>query len=201
MNHSNMKFLAIAVLFIAIDCTAGERVHEVFKTFTGSAAPIAMDLNDDGVPALRAIGGGAGSSETPEQSWRSEIETSLLGDNPTHGEFTADNVGESAQVSPPTGKCAADELESEMIYYSSVHRYSNGDLLIGGMLDGFTCANPVTGLGYGVVRIEYIGGTGLFEGARGETIREFQAQSLDPLGLRTSLVATERGTLILPATP
>lgn len=201
MKHIGAKIFASAVLFITIDCTAADRVYEVYKAFTGSAAPIAMDLNDDGVPALRAIGGGLGSPETSEKTWRSEVEESLLGENPTHGVFTADNVGETVQVSPPTGKCAAEELEFEVIHYSSVHRYSNGDLLIGGLLDGFSCANPVTGVGYGVIRFQYIGGTGLFEGAHGETVREFQAQSLDPFGLRTSLVATERGTLILPPTP
>ncbi len=201
MNHRSVNLMVTMILVFAMDCVAAERVFEVHKTFSGSSAPIALDLNDDGIPAGQAIGGGPLSPWMPEESWRSAVESSLLsGVNPSHGEFSADNVSESVQVLPPTGKCAVNELEFEMIHYSSVHRYSNGDLLIGGMLDGFTCSNPETGVGYGVVRIEYLGGTGRFEGARGESTRKFQGRALDPSGFRSVLTATETGTLILPAT-
>ncbi len=201
MNHRSVNLMSIMIFVFAMDCVAAERVFEVHKTFSGSSAPIALDLNDDGIPAARAIGGGPVSPWMPEESWRSAVESSLLSSaNPSHGEFSADNVSENVPVSPPTGRCAVNELEFEMIHYSSVQRYSNGDLLISGMLDGFTCSNPEAGVGYGVVQIHYLGGTGRFEGARGETTREFQGRALDPSGLRSSFTATETGTLILPAT-
>ena len=85
-----------------------------------------------------------------------------------------------------------------MIHYSSVHRYSNGDLLIGQMKDGFTCFNLFTRRGYGIVRLNAVGGTGRFEGARGDLVREFNGLALDPTGLRATFTATETGTLILP---
>jgi hypothetical protein len=125
---------------------------------------------------------------------------STLRTNPNlaDGAFSADLVSEGAPVEEPTGRCAEDELEFEMIHYTSVHRYWHGDLLFSGLIEGFTCVNPLTGAAHGVLLLEHLGGTGRFEGAWGETVREFQAWALEPSGLRAALIGRETGQLILP---
>lgn len=196
MKYSRLSLTVTAILILAADNAAAERVYEVHKRFSGSSAPIAMDLNDDGLPAIRAIGGGLGGPVDPVQTpFRSRSYTER---NPSEGQFTADNVSEGVLVVEPTGKCAVREFEFEIIHYSSVQRYSNGDLLVGLLKDGFTCFSLFTRRGYGIIRVNLVGGTGRFEGAQGEVVREFQALALDPTGLRSTFTAVTTGTLTLP---
>lgn len=196
MKYSRLIFTVTGILVLAADNAAAERVFEVHKEFSGSSAPIAMDLNNDGFPAIRALGGGGAPVGSVPIPARARFRYKR---NPSEGEFTADNVSEGVLVLAPTGKCAAGEFEFETIHYSSVHRYSNGDLLFaGGLQDGFTCFNLLTGRGYGIVRLNYVGGTGRFEGAQGEIVREFQGVALDPTGLRSAFTGRTTGTLILP---
>jgi hypothetical protein len=193
MKQNISKLILTFVFILTSSVLIAEKNYKIYKVFSGSAAPIAMDLNADGIPAIRAIGGGPGSSmRFPFQfSFQSNS-------NPFAGEFSADNVSEGVLVEQPTGRCAVDELEFALIHYSSVTRYWNGDLLYSVLKEGFSCLNPFTGLGYGTVQIDHIGGTGRFEGVKGESVREFQGRALDPFGLRSVMTATETGNATLP---
>lgn len=193
MKYSQLMLTVAAILALAVDNLDAEKVIDLHKQFSGSSAPIAMDLNNDGLPAIRAIGGGSSVSVRPPARSRLSDERNFL-----EGEFTADHVSEAVPVGEPTGKCATSEIEFEMIHYSTVTRYRNGDLLVARLKDGFVCFNPLTRRGYGTVRLEPFGGTGRFEGAEGELVREFQGLGLDPTGLRSTFTATEQGSLILP---
>ena len=115
MKYSRLSLTVTAILILAADNAAAERVYEVHKRFSGSSAPIAMDLNDDGLPAIRAIGGGLGGPVDPVQTpFRSRSYTER---NPSEGQFTADNVSEGVLVVEPTGKCAVREFEFEISGY------------------------------------------------------------------------------------
>ncbi len=193
MRKSRFDIVALVVLIWTAEAVVAERVYEINKVFSGSSAPIAQDLNSDGIPAVRGLGRGPGFS------MRYPLRPTLLGHpNPSEGAAQGDFVAEAAPVEEPTGRCAGDELEFEVIYYSSVIQYWDGDLLVSGLKDGFTCLNPSTGLSLGVIRLELLGGTGRFEGARGELVREVEGRALNPFGLRSLLTGRDTGELILP---
>ena len=189
------KLIPLAVVILASSAfnLKAQKTYEVHKTFSGSSAPIAMDTNDDGLPAMRIIGGGpVGPVPTP---YRSRFFNQR---NPVAGEFTGDFISEGKIVEEPTGKCSFGEFELEVIFYSSVVRFPDGDILVSELIEGYTCFNPLTRRGHGAVRVKYTGGTGRFEGATGEGMRMVNFRALDSSGLRALFFGEETGTLSLP---
>ncbi len=67
----------------------------------------------------------------------------------------------------PTGECGADEAQTDVVVYSMVRRYANGDLRVSELVGGFGCFDPVTGIGSVTVDAEFTGGTGRYANASG----------------------------------
>ena len=120
-------------------------------TYTGTGIDTAIDTNMDTLKVSLTQANGRG----------------------TFGNFA---IAITAEFGPPSsGNCASGELD--LVLISSAHVLTFNDQIqlfgISSADDGWLCVDPSTGWYYGQVQGDYVGGTGRFEGATGESTSLF----------------------------
>ncbi len=139
----------------------------------------------------------AGAASFNEQVSGNFIDTSI----DTNGDGTAANYfsGAARGTGSPTyeglveiafgatGQCGPGELEGEVVAYSIVRRYSNGDLAYSRLDTSVLnplCFNPAMGTATVEIHANVTGGTGKFAGATGSYVATYDVRLLvpDPAG-------------------
>lgn len=146
-----------ATAFIALKPAQAAGFNE---QVSGNFIDTAIDTNEDGAQANYFSGAAKGS-----------------------GSPTYEGLVEVA-FGPPTGACDPGIVEGEVVEYSIVRRYSNGDLAYSRLVSGSVCFDTSVGTADLVIEAAVTGGTGRFANATGTYTANYTIQLLlpDPLG-------------------
>lgn len=146
-----------ATAFLALQPAGADGFNE---QVSGNFIDTAIDTNDDGSQA-NYFSGAAKGNGSPTYEGLVEIA------------FTA-----------PTGLCDSGIVEGEVVEYSIVRRYKNGDLAFSRLMSGSVCFDIATGTADLTIEAAVTGGTGKFDGATGSYTANYTVQLLvpDPTG-------------------
>ena len=148
MRKTSTKILAMSALaysLMALTMVQGVNAGEFQQTVSGAFVPSNFDTNEDGNPGVLYSAGARG----------------------TFGKSTFEGLLEATLLPAPVN-CGPDQEERQIIVFSIVQRFNNGDLLFSSLADGggISCASPGQRAPF-AVRADITGGTGRFEGATG----------------------------------
>ena len=149
--------VVLIAAFMVVAATAD--AAPVRERVSGNFIDTAIDTNGDGIAANSVSGAVRGD----------------LG--PTY-----EGVWEIAFL-PPSGACPVGNAEGEVVAYSIVRRYFNGDLQYSALdasKGGFLCFDLATGEAKLVINAEFTGGTGRFEDSAGTYKADFDVTLLLP---------------------
>ena len=146
-----------AMAFIALQPAEAAGFNE---RVSGNFIDTAIDTNEDGAQANYFSGAATGT-----------------------GGATYEGLVE-VDFSDPAAQCDEGIMPGDLVLYSIVRRYSNGDLLYSRLVDGYVCFDTSVGTAEFVAHAEITGGTGRFVGATGTYTANYTIQLLvpDPLG-------------------
>lgn len=142
-----------ATAFIALQPAGADGFNE---RVSGNFIDTAIDTNGDGSAANYFSGAAQGN-----------------------GSPTYEGLVEVA-FGPATGACDPGVVEGDVVEYSIVRRYSNGDLAFSRLVSGSVCFDLTTGMADLVIDAEVTGGTGKFANAAGTYTAEFTVELLVP---------------------
>lgn len=159
-KKTSLPLLATAIALVALVTLQPAEAGGFNERVSGNFIDTAIDTNEDGTQANYFSGVATGS-----------------------GGATYEGLVEIAFIEP-TGLCAAGEIQGDVVEYSIVRRYGNGDLLYSRLVDGTLCFDPAEGLANVIVNAELTGGTGRFADATGTYSADFTVELLvaDPFG-------------------
>lgn len=152
---------ALVGTFIAIGSVA--QAAPGTEAVSGNFTDTAIDTNDDGMQANLINGATKG-----------------------RGGATYQGIWE-VSFGPPTGACEPGEVEGEVVAYSIVRRFANGDLQYSALdpvEKGSLCFDTTIGLSTLTINANVIGGTGKYANASGSYTAEYVVRQLlpDPMG-------------------
>ena len=164
--RTTTRFLTASLLACGLSAllpALGVDAAEFHQEVSGAFVPSNFDTNQDGNPGVLYSAGAQG----------------------TFGKSTFEGLLEATLLPAPVN-CDPGQEERQIIVWSIVQRFENGDLLFSTLADGggISCANSGQRTPF-AVRADITGGTGRFEGATGSY--EFKASTVlllrDPDGV------------------
>lgn len=152
--------VSVAALVVAVLALQPASAGNFREQISGNFFDTSLDINEDGMAANYFSGTATGRNSA---AYEGLVEI---------------------MFTDPSGACATGEVEGDVVTYSIVRRYDNGDLLVSELVDGLLCFDPGTGLASLEVDAAFAGGTGAFANATGSYTARYTVELLlpDPMG-------------------